>query len=105
MAWVGRYDTVAAAPPYANTEGYRLTSWLRGVVPFGPVMDGYLSPNSEIPGAIAGSSELTASRNYHPGGAQVLMMDGSVQLITDSVDVDLYRGARMSQGGEVGDPF
>ncbi|QDT33113.1 DUF1559 domain-containing protein [Thalassoglobus polymorphus] len=101
----GGYTEVAAPGPYTNTDGSRLISWMRGVVPFGPVMNGFLTPNSEIPDAVSGSSKLTAARSYHTGGAQFLFMDGSVHFISDSVDLNVYRGAWTRQGGEVESPF
>lgn len=101
----GTYTAVADPPPYANTEGFRLTCWLRGVVPFGPIMNGYLTPNSDIPDAASGSSKLTAARSYHPGGAQFLFMDGSAHFISDTVDQEVYRGAWTRAGGEVKSPF
>jgi len=97
----GGYPEVAAAAPYANTEGHRLTSWLRGVVPFGPVMNGFLTPNSAIPDAVNGSSKLTATRSYHTGIANVLLMDGSVRSVSDSVDQGTYRALWTARGGEV----
>ncbi|TWT43560.1 hypothetical protein KOR42_44400 [Thalassoglobus neptunius] len=99
------YDAVAAAPPHQNTDGFRLTSWLRAVIPGGCVMNGYLTPNSDIPDAAWGSSKATAARSHHTGGAQFLMMDGSVHFISDSVDRDVYRGAWTAGGGEVETPF
>lgn len=101
----GSYTEVAAGGPYANTDGLRLTAWLRGVVPFGPVMNGFLTPNSDIPDAVTGSSKLTAARSYHTGGAQFLFMDGSVHFISDSVDLNVYRGSWTRAGGEVETPF
>ena len=98
-------DLAAATPPYANVDGYRLTSWLRGIVPFGPVMNGYLTPNSDVPDVILGSSKLTAARSYHRGGAQVVTLDGSVHFISDSVDTNVYRGSWTASGGEVEVPF
>ncbi|QDU02318.1 Type II secretion system protein G precursor [Gimesia chilikensis] len=97
----GSYPEVAAAPPYANTEGSRLITWLRGSVPFGPVMNGYLTPNSKVPDAVSGSSKLTAARSYHTGGANVVLCDGSVRFVGDSIDVTLYRGLWTRAGGEV----
>ena len=97
----GGYTEVAAAPPFANTDGYRLTSWLRGVVPFGPVMNGFLTPNSPIPDAVSGSSKLTATRSYHIGVANILLMDGSVRSVSDSVDQGTYRALWTAGGGEV----
>ncbi len=101
----GGYPEAATSPPYANTDGHRLTSWMRGVVPFGPVMNGFLTPNSPVPDVVNGSSKLTAARSYHPGGAQFLLMDGSVRFTSDSVDVTAYRAAWTRQGGEVETPF
>ncbi|EDL58670.1 DUF1559 domain-containing protein [Gimesia maris] len=97
----GGYVEVAAAPPYPNTEGSRMLSWLRGSVPFGPVMNGYLTPNSKVPDAVTGSSKLTAARSYHSGGANVVLCDGSVRFVGDSIDQTLYHGLWTRAGGEV----
>ncbi|EDL58664.1 DUF1559 domain-containing protein [Gimesia maris] len=79
----------------------RLTTWLRGTVPEGPVMNGYYTPNSDTADAINGSSKLTAARSYHTGGANVVLCDGSVRFVGDSIDVNLYRGLWTRGGGEV----
>lgn len=100
----GTWAAVAAPAPYANTEGYRLISWMRGVVPFGPVMNGFLPPNSPVPDALTGSSKVTATRSYHTGGVQVGLMDGSVHFISDGIDLQVYRGAWTASGGEVASP-
>lgn len=97
----GTWAAVEAAPPYANTEGYRLITWMRGVVPFGPIMNGYLPPNSRIPDATSGSSKLTAARSYHTGGVHVGMLDGSVHFISDNIDLAIYRANWTAGGGEV----
>ncbi|HAW28611.1 MAG TPA: prepilin-type cleavage/methylation domain-containing protein, partial [Planctomycetaceae bacterium] len=58
-------------------------------------------PNSDTADAINGSSKLTAARSYHTGGANVVLCDGSVRFVGDSIDVNLYRGLWTRGGGEV----
>lgn len=101
----GTWAAVSAPAPYTNTEGYRLISWMRGVVPFGPIMNGYLPPNSPIPDSTRGSSKITASRSYHTGGVQCAFMDGSVHFLSDGVDLAVYRGAWTRNGAEVESPI
>ena len=48
------------------------------------------------PGRIA-----TAARSYHTGGVQVLLCDGSVQFVSESIDLVLWRGLGSRNGGEV----
>ncbi len=38
----------------------------------------------------------------HPGGINVLMMDGNVRFVRDGVDLSIWRGAATVAGGEVG---
>ncbi|MDE2507716.1 MAG: DUF1559 domain-containing protein [Planctomycetota bacterium] len=38
----------------------------------------------------------------HPGGVNVLMMDGNVRFVRDGVDLSIWRGAATVAGGEVG---
>ncbi len=86
-------------------DGGRGTTWLWGSVPEGPVMNGYLTPNSLIPDVMSGSNKLTASRSWHPGGVNVLMMDGIVRTLNDSIDRNVYRGLWTRSGGEVPGSF
>ena len=39
--------------------------------------------------------------SFHPGGANLLMGDGSVRFVTESVDEDTFQGAGTIAGGEV----
>jgi prepilin-type processing-associated H-X9-DG protein len=41
------------------------------------------------------------SRSYHTGGVNVLLMDGSVRFVRDSVPVDVWRALGTRAGGEV----
>jgi prepilin-type processing-associated H-X9-DG protein len=47
----------------------------------------------------AGNNDEIAS--FHPGGANVLMGDGSVRFLKDSVNVVTLRGLVSLSGGEV----
>lgn len=95
------HTQVTNSPPYSNIAGNRMTSWLRGTVPSGCVMNGFLTPNSRIPDAVNGSSKLTAARSYHTGIANILMCDGSVRSVSDSVSETTYRALWTRGGGEV----
>ena len=46
------------------------------------------------------SYDTVISRSYHPGGVTVLLMDGSVQFVSDSVDLGVWRAAATRAGGE-----
>ena len=40
-------------------------------------------------------------KSLHPGGAQFVMADGSVQFVNDSIDHDTYRALATRNVGEV----
>ncbi|MDA8744540.1 DUF1559 domain-containing protein [Rubripirellula amarantea] len=82
-------------------NGSRQHYWLRGSVPNGPVMNGYLTPNSYIPDLTFRSAKVTGARSYHTGTVKVLLLDGSVQNVTDSVDTDVWHASWTKHGGEI----
>ncbi|MFV0444624.1 MAG: DUF1559 domain-containing protein [Planctomycetaceae bacterium] len=86
---------------HTHWDGGRGTCWLRGAIPEGPVMNGYITPNNRVPDAIFGSSKLTASRSWHPGSVNVLMLDGVVRSLGESIDKNVYRGLWTRDGGEI----
>jgi len=44
---------------------------------------------------------VVTSRSYHTGGVNVLLMDGSVRLITNSIELEVWRALGSRAGGEV----
>ena len=43
---------------------------------------------------------VVTSRSYHPGGAQVGLVDGSVRFASETVDLSVWRGYATRDGGE-----
>ncbi|WP_404306974.1 DUF1559 family PulG-like putative transporter [Neorhodopirellula lusitana] len=80
--------------------GNRGESWIRGV-PFATVINGYMTPNSRIPDIGIHGRGFYSSRSYHTGGSHHAMLDGSVNFLTDSIDLDLYHALFSRDGGEV----
>ena len=83
-------------------NGTRMSYWLRGTAPTGPLMSGRLTPNSRIPDMSFKSAKCTGARSRHTGGVNVLFCDGSVRFASDSVDRGLWQGLWTRSGGEVG---
>jgi len=53
------------------------------------------------------SDPAISAGSFHPGGANVLFMDGRVRFIRDSIDVSILKGIGSRSGGEVvpSDPY
>ena len=47
------------------------------------------------------TTDTCAARSRHPGGVQVLMADGSVHFINDTIDLSTWRALATIAGGEV----
>jgi len=61
-------------------------------------------PKQNLPcsaGASDGSNNTAASRSRHGGGVNTAMADGSVQYITDSIDLTVWRGLGSINGNEL----
>ncbi|WP_337173019.1 DUF1559 domain-containing protein [Paludisphaera sp.] len=96
---VGGYT--AAAGVFTAWDGARLNNWLRSAVPDGPLMNGRFTPNFPSPDLVSASSKATAARSRHPGGVNVLLVDGSVRFVKDSVARPTWWGLWSRAGGEV----
>ena len=70
--------------------------------------DGHNLPERNLPCVKGGShngftwgSNTAASRSYHPSGVHTLRADGSVQFVSDFIDVDIWRALSTIDGGEL----
>ena len=50
---------------------------------------------------LANLDHTAASRSRHPGGVQIMLGDGSVRFVSETIDLGLWRGLATIQGGEV----
>ena len=63
--------------------------------------NGYNTPNSRIPDVVVHVTGFFGPRSWPVGGAQVLLCDGAVKLLSDNIDTQLHRGMHSRNGGEV----
>ncbi|MBS0260351.1 MAG: DUF1559 domain-containing protein [Planctomycetes bacterium] len=63
--------------------------------------NGYTSPNSKIPDLVVHFTGFFGPRSFHTGGANVLMCDGSVRLLSASINGGTHRALHSANGGEV----
>jgi hypothetical protein len=81
----------------------RGTSWAHSGA-MSTLTNGYTTPNSRIPDIVIHFTGFFAPRSFHPAGALVLTGDGSVRLLSNSIDVFVHRGLHSCNGGEpIGD--
>lgn len=67
--------------------------------------NGYTTPNSKIPDVVVHFTGFFGPRSWHTGGAQVLLTDGSVRLLSDNIDTYVHRALHSRNGGEVVSDF
>jgi prepilin-type N-terminal cleavage/methylation domain-containing protein/prepilin-type processing-associated H-X9-DG protein len=92
-------------PPCATPDqwsGDRGREWSRGSFIMASYNQFY-TPNSKYPDCTdAGrNAAVIGPRSFHPGGVNVLMLDGHVQFIKDSVNIITFRAISTRAGGEV----
>ena len=81
--------------------GQRGREWSRGSYPFA-TFNHYLTPNNRVPDCLSGNfAGRFAARSYHPGGVNVLFLDGHVQFIKSTVNIATWRAVATIAGGEV----
>ncbi|WP_422923457.1 DUF1559 domain-containing protein [Singulisphaera sp. PoT] len=81
--------------------GDRGREWSRGSF----IMTSYnhfYTPNSKYPDCTdtGRAAAVTAPRSFHPGGTNMLFLDGHVQFMKDSVNISTWRALSTRAGGE-----
>lgn len=93
-------DLAALAAACTNWKGQRAYGWIAGKA-FTTTFSCYLPPNSPTPDMYAHGIGFFAARSNHPGGVNVLMGDGSVRFVGETVKTDVWRALGTCSGGEV----
>ena len=99
-------DTVLLTDPRAfvashrNWSGTRGANWISGFGSGGGSINGWYTPNHPLPDLSIRAYRVSGPRSNHTGGAMISLADGSVQFITDSIDLDLYRSLWTTRGRE-----
>jgi len=80
----------------------RGNQWLNGHLTYS-IYNHYYTPNQNVWDCknSSNSQALMAARSYHSGGVNVLLMDGSVRFVANSVSVTSWRNLATVAGGEV----
>ena len=64
-------------------------------------------PNGRIPDCTTGNvmtaTDLWTARSWHPGGVNLLMGDGSIRFVNETIDRGVWRGLGSRNGGELVD--
>ncbi len=63
--------------------------------------NGYLTPNNRIPDIVTHFTGFFGPRSWHAGGANVLLGDGSVRFLSNSIDGGTQRSLHSRNGGDI----
>jgi prepilin-type processing-associated H-X9-DG protein len=103
-------DTTCANAMQWNISNRRGFTWASGEMRC-TSYNHYYTPNSKTYDCVTNdaltftSFAFRAARSRHPGGVNVLLGDGSVRFVYDSVDLAIWRGISTRAQGEVANDF
>ena len=86
------------------TSNLRNAVWADGLA-WSSGYNHWRAPNSSTPDCCSFLGVWKAARSRHPGGADVLMSDGSVRFISETIDLLTWRGLGSRSGAEILEPF
>jgi len=88
---------------FSGRPGWRGRSWAWSFIGVGSAYNHTMLPNEKSCHGYTGDwlgSTMMAAGSEHPGGCQVGMADGSVQLVTESVEAKVWWAMGTRDGGE-----
>lgn len=85
-------------------EGRRAGQWIRNIT-YQTFANAFLPPNAKEPDVSHHGECLSPARSRHPGGVNTALVDGSVQFITDSIDLSVWRNLHARNDGQVVSAF
>ena len=99
---LGTATTTAACVAGTTWSGNRGAKWINGHLA-DTIYNHFYAPNADTPDCNNGfhNFALTAARSQHPGGVHVLMCDGSVKFVSNSIDLAIWRGISTRRKSEV----
>lgn len=77
----------------------RGTSWAHSGA-ISTMTNGYTTPNSRVPDVVTHFTGFFGPRSFHVGGAHILMGDGAVRFVSNSIDATTHRNLHSINGGE-----
>lgn len=104
-------DTACNVAPAWNYQDPKGFSWANGEYRTS-LYNHYYGPNSSqvdcISTLLSGGADRRftpfgwrAARSHHPGGVNILRMDGSIDFVTEDIDLGVWRASSTIQGGEI----
>jgi len=71
------------------------------MAPISTGYNAYPAPNSKTPDVVKNNWGFLAARSQHNGGVTVAFGDGSVQFISDSINITTWRALATPAGNEI----
>ena len=82
-------------------SGIRGANWISGFGSAGGAINGWYPPNHPLPDLSIRAYLAAGPRSNHAGGAMISFADGSVQFISDSIELETFRAMWTVNGNEV----
>lgn len=97
---VWQTDPISFVAIHDNWSGIRGANWISGFGSSGGSINGWYTPNHPLPDLSMRAYQASGPRSHHVGGAMIGLADGSVTIVTDSVDLLLFRSLWTTNGQE-----